>query len=394
MSLIVKSFSDEYELVRAGASPLSSCSEFYALRDHTYARQFISYIDVSPESWRSLLMRLGVSITPNFNHANDIYDALARSCVHGGFSFYKLIKIEKLKAIPCGKGMGIAFVKGPKPHSNTNANLVDIDSAKDATDLIASLTAKDDDLIRYVSSMGLVSKLSSVRDIKKVITDKLAAKEILAYKIPVYSNAPPKKQGELIPATGPGYDKVPLAPESKNSGAKVESNNNISVDSTIPNDTDIKLAKSEGATPAQIRSRERVSRHYLETNGYTESQISDALGSSDGTRIGGVDLTKSVSVIKFPPPEHMSQYVNSHGYPGNWFDPIGNQSPDALGISGEGRTLAKFTMPQGSGLQTHSKPILDTWTTIDKPIQTNGGGVQLFVNDNVKKLTISLNNIG
>jgi hypothetical protein len=46
MSLIVKSFGDEYELVRAGALPLSSCSELYVLRDNTSARQSILYLGV------------------------------------------------------------------------------------------------------------------------------------------------------------------------------------------------------------------------------------------------------------------------------------------------------------------------------------------------------------
>lgn len=160
-------------------------------------------------------MRVGVSIPPNFHHAGDILDAVTRSCLRGELRFYKLPDIEKLKAIPCGQGFGICFVKGPKPHSNTNLNLLDISSVQHAGDLIASLTVSDDDLVRYVSSTGLVRELSSARDSKKIIIDKLAAKEILAYKIPVYSNAPPKKQGELIPATGPGYDKVPLAQESK-----------------------------------------------------------------------------------------------------------------------------------------------------------------------------------
>jgi hypothetical protein len=94
MSLIVKSFGDEYELARAGAQPLSSCSELYALRDHTSARQFISYVDVSPETWRGFFMSLDVTFL-----LNDIYDALARSYVRFDFSSYKLIRIEKLKAI-------------------------------------------------------------------------------------------------------------------------------------------------------------------------------------------------------------------------------------------------------------------------------------------------------
>lgn len=219
--IIVRDYSIEYELVRAGAQPLSSCGELFQTRDHYLTRQFITRLNVTLQAWRSFFLRLGIRIPHNFNHADEIYNAVVQSCLRGDLRFYRLPKIEKLKAIPCGQGMGICFVKGPKPHSNINLNPLDIGNLQEANNLIASITASDDDLVRYISSTGLVSELSSVRDSKKVIIDKLATKEILAYKIPVYSNAPPKKQGELVPATGPGYDKVPLAPESKPAPQKV-----------------------------------------------------------------------------------------------------------------------------------------------------------------------------
>ncbi|HED17557.1 MAG TPA: hypothetical protein ENI64_12180 [Gammaproteobacteria bacterium] len=161
-----------------------------------------------------------------------------------------------------------------------------------------------------------------------------------------------------------------------------------------PTQQDIKLAEANGSTPQQIVARKKVARNYLENNGFTKDQIADALGSSDGTRIGGIDLNKPVEVMPFPPPDTMAQYVKSHGYPGNWFDPKGNQSADSLGISGEGRKMAKFTVPQGTGLLSYSKPILDNWTNSANPIQTKGGGQQLLINDKLKKRIISINKIG
>jgi hypothetical protein len=107
-----------------------------------------------------------------------------------------------------------------------------------------------------------------------------------------------------------------------------------------------------------------------------------------------VDLSKPVEVINFPPPEQMTQYVKSHGFPGNWFDPQGNQTPDALGLSGEGRTLTSFKMPSSQGLLSHSKPIVDNWTSPGVSVSTTGGGKQLLVNDETKKSVISLNKIG
>ena len=90
----------------------------------------------------------------------------------------------------------------------------------------------------------------------------------------------------------------------------------------------------------------------------------------------------------------MTQYVKSHGFPGNWFDPTGEQSPDALGLSGEGRILKSFKMPKSKGLLSHSKPIVDNWTNPSNPVSTAGGGKQLFVNDGTKAAVISLNKIG
>lgn len=167
----------------------------------------------------------------------------------------------------------------------------------------------------------------------------------------------------------------------------------ISSESCVPM-SDEELAKSNGTSPEKIEARRRVAKDFLQTNGFTEAQIDTAIGSEDGTVDGGFDLAKPVEVISFPPPEKMAQYVASHGYPGNWFDPIGNQPATALGISDEGRTNKAFIVPEGKGLQGSSKPILDTWTNSDNPVQTEGGGTQLFVNNDVRNEFIKLNNIG
>ena len=129
---------------------------------------------------------------------------------------------------------------------------------------------------------------------------------------------------------------------------------------------------------------------YMTKNGFTNDQIADALGSS--IKNGGIDLTKPIEVMKFPPPEFMTQYVNSHGYPGNWFDPLSNQTADMLGISMEGRTLKSFKVVEGTGLKSTAMPVIDNWTTKGKSVLTKGGGTQLFVNDSIK-LEISKINI-
>ena len=158
--------------------------------------------------------------------------------------------------------------------------------------------------------------------------------------------------------------------------------------------SEINLAKASGNTAEHIAARNKVARHYLENNGFSKDQIKDALGNSDGTIIGGIDLNKSVEVASFPPPDSMTQYVKSHGYPGNWFAPKGTQSADALGISDEGRKLISVKIPKGDGLLTSSKPILDKWTNPKNPVLTKGGGQQIFVNDSIRNKIIEINKIG
>jgi len=154
------------------------------------------------------------------------------------------------------------------------------------------------------------------------------------------------------------------------------------------------LARSHGATSAHRAARDKVARNYMENNGFSKNQIDDALGSKDGSRVGGVDLNKPVSVVGFPPPERMTQHVRSHGYPGNWFDPYGESSPSQLGISGEGRSAKEFIMPNGGGLMSSSSPVTDTWTNPSKPMVTEGGGRQLYINDETREKVIQLNRIG
>ena len=41
-------------------------------------------------------------------------------------------------------------------------------------------------------------------------------------------------------------------------------------------------------------------------------------------------------------------------------------------------------MPKGDGLLSRSRPIIDDWTVPGQSVQTTGGGIQLFVNNQVK----------
>lgn len=155
-----------------------------------------------------------------------------------------------------------------------------------------------------------------------------------------------------------------------------------------PTPEEVELAKSKGATPEHVATRDKVARHYLENNNFTDGQIANALGSPADGIDGGVDLLKPLEVVSFPPPDTMTQFVKSHGFPGNWFDPMSSQTPDSLGLNGNTRSLKAFKVPSGTGLKSYAKPVLDDWTVPEVPVETSGGGVQLLVNDSIKKSVV------
>jgi hypothetical protein len=157
-----------------------------------------------------------------------------------------------------------------------------------------------------------------------------------------------------------------------------------------PTPEEVNLAKSKGSTPEHIAARDKVARHYLENNGYSPDQTDLAIGSRNGLVTGGVDLTKPLEVVSFPPPDTMYQYVRAHGNPGNWFDPVGGQTADSLGLNQSTRHVRQFSVPEGDGLLSSAKPVVDDWTVPEAPVSTSGGGSQLFVNDSVKSNFIGL----
>ncbi|WP_310795247.1 RHS repeat-associated core domain-containing protein [Shewanella baltica] len=144
---------------------------------------------------------------------------------------------------------------------------------------------------------------------------------------------------------------------------KVKKNITGNLPTTKPTSFDVILAKTEGASPEHVNTRKKVAMDFFENNNFTKNQIYDALGSPDGSKDGGFDLLKPIEIMKFPPPDTMTQYVAPHGYPGNWFDPLSNQTPDSLGISSKGRTLKTFKVVEGTGIKSTAKQVTDTWTT-------------------------------
>ncbi len=69
---------------------------------------------------------------------------------------------------------------------------------------------------------------------------------------------------------------------------------------------------------------------------------------------------------------------------------VGGQTADSLGLNQSTRHVRQFSVPEGDGLLSSAKPVVDDWTVPEAPVSTSGGGSQLFVNDSVKSNFIGL----
>lgn len=372
-----------YELTSRHSQPQSSAAQIYR-NDPYLIQRLIARLPIESHTWISILARIGQRPAQLHSyHPAGVYHAVTSAVMRGDLNLYKLPLLDSANSLRGKNNIGLCLIKGPQQHCATQLSPVSIASVQAAQQLLNETGIETKALLAYLNSQNLYNSYDQQKPLDEVLK-RLANGDLLAYQVPLPPMSVPEKAVELVAAVGPRYEPVPLAPESSIRPNK----------SNAPSSKDIQLAKTEGVTQTHIAAREKVARHYLKENGFSDSQIADALGSSDGDRSGGVDLTKPLSVITFPPPEKMTQHVMPHGFPGNWFDPTGNQTPDALGISPEKRTKTDFVMPVGNGLSSHSKPIIDTWTNPNNPVSTKGGGIQVFINDKLRKELITLNKIG
>ena len=135
-------------------------------------------------------------------------------------------------------------------------------------------------------------------------------------------------------------------------------------------------AKAPGDTPAQRDARAAVAKGFYDANGMATRYADDAKG---------INFAHPVEVISFPVGTQWYQFVRDGAkYLGNFFSPSAQALPTCLGISGTGRTQVTATLPAGAGLRSVAAPIVDTWTTAGVSVQTEGGCVQVVVNNDTK----------
>ena len=164
-----------------------------------------------------------------------------------------------------------------------------------------------------------------------------------------------------------------------------------------PTDDEVALAKAEGNSLEQRVAREKVVRDFYrrhKDDGLGQQRADQDLGVGGAPPrpnkhpLGfGIDLSKPLEQVKFPQPDTATQFVrNATGRPGNFFDPLGRQNGNALGINTAPniRELKVFALPQGAGLKSTAGPIIDDFTDKTNPTRTTGGGIQLTVPNSVR----------
>ena len=159
-----------------------------------------------------------------------------------------------------------------------------------------------------------------------------------------------------------------------------------------PTAAEVKLAKSPGDSPPQRAAREKVVRDFYEKSGLPQARADSDMGvggmppRANGHPLGfGIDLSAPLKVIDLPDTAH--QHIRKEGHPGIYFDPLGHQTGDQMGLNTDGafRDKVMFKLPPGKGLLSSAGPVAETWTDPDKAILTAGGGVQLTVPFHIAK---------
>lgn len=196
---------------------------------------------------------------------------------------------------------------------------------------------------------------------------------------PVTPSAPMAPSVPAVSAPSP-----PVAPSAPAPSASPPTAPSTALSTEIPTVTDAErtLAASPGNSPDQRTARVRVVRDFYNN----KPGLGDSRAAQD---LKGVDLDKPVEVVNVPPPPTMSQYVRkTTGKPGNFFDPLGNQSGDQLGLNDDPkiRVQKTFVTPKGKALRSTAAPITDDWTDPKNPVKTKGGGAQMVVDSATRDL--------
>lgn len=202
-----------YELTSRYNQPQSSAAQRYTNTSYLTERT-IAYLSLEPETWLQILARINCRPASLYSyHAAGVHKEVANAIMRGDLILYKLPLLNANNSLRGSKDIGLCIIKGPKRHCATNLSPVPIASKQTAQMLLADLGIGTHALLSYLNSHNLYNSYNQSNPLDEVF-NRLANQELLAYQIQLPPMSVPEKKFELVAATGPGYDPVPLGPET------------------------------------------------------------------------------------------------------------------------------------------------------------------------------------
>jgi hypothetical protein len=270
-----------YELTSRYSQPQSSAAQIYRT-DASLVQSLIARLSIEPESWLRILACINQRPTAMYSyHAAEVHQEVATTVMRGDLILYRLPLLDAATSLRGNNNMGLCIIKGPKPHCATHLSPAPIDSTQHAQALLMELGIETSAVLGYLNNHNLHNSYDQSKPLDEVL-NRLAKKELLAYKIPLPPMSVPGKTIEFVAAVGPRYEPVTLGPESP---AK-------SSDTTLP------------------FKRKHLDGHTLDP--YTLQTDSKPLGAKDGV------MPKECLGLKLPPKNHNT--LVEQGYPNLHFE--------------------------------------------------------------------------
>lgn len=202
-----------YEITSRYNQPQASAARIHRADAFT-TQSLIARLSIEPDTWVQILARINNRPTAlRSYHAGAVHQEVAQAVMRGDLNLYQLPLLNSARCLRGKKDTGLCIIQGPKPHSATELSPVAISTPQAAQALLDELGIPASALLAYLDSNGIYNSYDQNKPLDEVL-NRLASQKLLAYKIPLPPASAPKKSVEYIPAAGPGYDAVPLAPES------------------------------------------------------------------------------------------------------------------------------------------------------------------------------------
>src|SRR5690606_37177109 len=188
LPLIIPGRFGEYYQLLARRQLAMSCGEQVTNTDAAYLFSLITQeISISAFQWRSVLMRLRISVPPNFAHAYDIHREIIALIQRGELRLVKILRLENLPVFATGDGWGYCFIRGPQPHPSTSYSPISISSFDEAQVFFNALNVSEKELrLLAHHNPAIALLLEQEGDFLLRFIEGLANRSILAYKVTVH----------------------------------------------------------------------------------------------------------------------------------------------------------------------------------------------------------------